>query len=88
MGVLSDRARESQLDRPTTYTIDEALPGTTTQVLCKEAQGGRHYYPSSPFYKGQTEAIEEGSHLLKTTELIRSRARVQNQDYLKSMLFA
>lgn len=26
MGVLSDRARESQLDRPIAYTIDETFP--------------------------------------------------------------
>lgn len=88
MGVLGDRPEESQLDRPTAYTTDEAFPCATNQVLCKEAQGGRHYCSSSPFYKGQTEALGEGSHLLKTIELIRGRAKFQNQDYLKPTLFA
>ena len=34
-------------------------------------QQGRHYCPSSPFHKVQHETLEEGTNLLKITELIR-----------------
>lgn len=44
MGVLSDRARESQLDRLIACTIGETFPWATNEAFCKEAQEGRYYY--------------------------------------------
>ena len=76
MDVISNMAKGliAGLDRPTADTVDRALPCTTHQALFKGTQQGRHYCPSSPSHKGQTESLEERNNLLKTTELIRGRA--------------
>lgn len=76
MDVIRNMAKGliAGLDRPPADTVDGALPCTTDQALFKGTQQGRHYCPSSPSPKGQTESLEEGNNLLKTAELIRGRA--------------